>query len=97
MQSTLRTFTIIDFIGDEAFYTVQRRNLASPSFNSPTNADAPLNQLLEDGQDIQDRFVDALVSTGSVHASELGQSTAIEAARFLQQRYGIQLEVMVIP
>ena len=125
MQSTLRTFPIVDFIAEDTFYVVQSRDLASPSFNSTSNVDALLDQLLEDGQDIQDRFVDALESDGSIQASELGESTTItleqirpitlqlvirdgiaspshwqqirEAENLLQERYGIQLEVVVIP
>ncbi len=54
MQSTSRIFSIIDFIAEEAFYAVQNRDQTSPSFNLTSNADAVLDQLLEDGQDLQD-------------------------------------------
>ena len=125
MQPTLRTFPVIDFIDDNALYVVTSRDLGNRTFNSPTRPDALLDQLLQDGEDIQTRFLDVLESEGSISASELGQTTTISAddvrpvvlqlvirdgiasaahwqqiaiaREELQRRYGITLEVVIIP
>ena len=77
MTPTLRTFPVVDFITDNALYVVHSRDLGSLTFNSPNQADALFNQLLEDGEEIQTRFIDVLQSDGSITASELGNSTTI--------------------
>ena len=76
-QPTLRTFPVIDFISESALYVVNSRDLGSRTFNSSSNPEALFDQLLEDGETIQTRFLDVLQAQGSISASELGQSTTI--------------------
>ena len=125
MTATLRTFPVIDFYDDNTLYVVHSRDLGNRTFNSPTRPNALLDQLLEDGEQIQTRFIDVVLQEGSVTASELGNSTTIsdnqlrpvtlqliirdgmasashwqqiaQAGETLQARYGITLEVVVIP
>ena len=125
MTATLRTFPVIDFYDDNALYVVHSRDLGNRTFNSPNRPNALLDQLLEDGEQIQTRFTDVVMQEGSVTASELGNSTTIsddqlrpvtlqliirdgiastshwqqiaQADKTLQARYGITLEVVVIP
>ena len=79
LVATIRTFPVIDFIGDNALYVVHSRDLGNRTYNSPTQPDALLDQLLKDGEDIQTRFLDVLSRDGSLTASELGSSTTIDA------------------
>ena len=79
MTPTLRTFPIIDFISDTELIVVNSRDLGSRTYNSETNPTALLDRLLKDGEQIQTRFLDVLERDGSITASELGQSTTINA------------------
>lgn len=77
MQSTIRTFPIIDFIDDSTLYVIHSRDLGNRTFNSPSRPNALFDQLMDDGEDIQTRFVDVLLEQGSISASERGQTTTI--------------------
>ena len=79
MTPTIRVFPVIDFIDNDRLYVVNSRDLASATFNSATNPTALLDQLLEDGEEIQTRFVDVLLAEGSITASELGNTTTMNA------------------
>ena len=77
MTATLRTFPVIDFYDDNVLYVVNSRDLGNRTFNSSTRPNALLDQLLEDGEQVQTRFIDVISQEGSVTASELGNSTTI--------------------
>lgn len=80
MTATNRVFPVIDFIDDSGLYVVKSRDLGNRTFNSTTNPDALLDQLLSDGEEIQTRFIDVLDAEGSITAGELGQSTTINSS-----------------
>lgn len=77
MQSTIRTFPVIDFMDDANLYVVHSRDLGNRTFNSPSRPNALLDQLLADGEEIQTRFIDVINNEGSISAEEMGQSTTI--------------------
>lgn len=79
MQATLRTFPIIDFVDASTLYVVHSRDLGNRTFNSASRPNALFNQLMNDGEDIQTRFLDVLEEQGSISASELGQTTTLHA------------------
>jgi len=126
LQSTVRSYPIVDFIGDERLVVLRSRDLASPSFNNPAVPNALLHRLMRDGKDIQDNFLTPMNQHGQVTATENGISTTIysrqvdnnvvlnivirdgiaspahwqqiaTAREQLLEKYGVTLEVVIIP
>ena len=78
MQSTVRSFPIVDFISGDSWIVVRSRDLASPSFNDEQTPNALFYRLMRDGKDIQDRFLTPLSDNGFVTAEEQGVTTTLE-------------------
>lgn len=79
MQTTVRSFPIIDFINGNQWIAVRSRDLASPSFNDADTPNALFYRLMRDGREIQDRFLSPLEENGFVTAEEDGVTTTLEA------------------
>jgi len=78
--STVRSFPIVDFIGDE-FRVVRSRDLALSSYNSvqPGSESSLFDRLIRDGQDVQRYFLEPLARDGQVSVTEQGQNTTLAA------------------
>ncbi len=79
MQTTVRSFPIIDFVNNNEWIVVRSRDLASPSFNDEETPNALFYRLMRDGREIQDRFLIPLEDEGFVTAQEQGVTTTLEA------------------
>lgn len=79
MQTTVRSFPIIDFINNDEWIVVRSRDLASPSFNDEQAPNTLFYRLMRDGADIQNRFLTPLADRGVVSAEEQGLTTTLEA------------------
>lgn len=79
MQTTIRSFPIVDFVGDDQWVVVRSRDLANPSFNSEVTPNALFYRLMRDGREIQDRFLTPLENDGFVSAEEQGVTTTLNA------------------
>lgn len=79
MQSTVRSFPIVDFVNHPDWIVVRSRDLANPSFNDEETPNALFYRLMRDGREIQDRFLTPMEVNGYVTAEEQGVSTTLEA------------------
>ncbi len=79
MESTIRTFPVIDFVNGDELFVVHSRDLGSDTYDPVQHPDALLDALLEDGREVDENFIQPINEQGQLSASELGQSTTIRA------------------
>lgn len=79
MQSTVRSFPVVDFVNNQDWIVIRSRDLANPSFNDEETPNALFYRLMRDGREIQDRFLTPMEDNGFVTAAEQGASTTLEA------------------
>ena len=77
--STVRSFPIIDLIGEHELLTVRSRDLTSASYDPAVFPDGLYRRLLADAMDIQDRFITPLQTHGTLETIELGESTRVDS------------------
>ena len=77
--STVRSFPIVDLIGEHELLTVRSRDLTSASYDPTVFPDGLYQRLLEDAMDIQDRFITPLQTHGTLETIELGESTRVDS------------------
>jgi hypothetical protein len=85
MQTTVRSFPIVDFVNTNEWIVIRSRDLANPSFNDEETPNALLYRLMRDGQEIQDRFLTPMEENGFVTAEEQGVTTTLETGIEPQQ------------
>ncbi len=76
---TVRSFPIVDFIGESELLTVRSRDLTSISYDPTVFPDGLYRRLLSDAMDIQDKFITPLQIHGSLETTELGESTRVDS------------------
>ena len=76
---TVRSFPIVDLIGEHELLTVRSRDLTSASYDPAVFPDGLYRRLLADAVDIQDKFITPLQTHGTLETIELGESTHINS------------------
>ena len=78
-SSTVRSFPIIDLIGDDELLIVRSRDLTSASYDPQIFPDGLYRRLLQDALDIQDKFITPLQTNGFLESTELGETTRVDS------------------
>lgn len=74
---TVRSFPLVDFIGQGEARVVRSRDLASASYAEPG---ALYDRLMRDGRDIETGLITPLLQDGFIERTELGSTTRLEAS-----------------
>ncbi|MGK0231071.1 MAG: hypothetical protein ACI9US_003748 [Gammaproteobacteria bacterium] len=85
MQTTVRSFPIVDFVNNTEWIVLRSRDLANPSFNDEETPNALFYRLMRDGREIQDRFLAPMEENVFVTAEEQGLTTTLETGIEPQQ------------
>jgi len=81
MEATVRSFPIVDFIGENQLHVAHSRDLTSDTY-SLRNENPLYDSLMQDGAEIMSVFLNPLQDAGFLSVNELGENTTIRSDQF---------------